>query len=443
MYKFFLFFIFSISCFSQIISYELVQTWTTNQVQQMYNNNGIPSEAGDIHFAVEGYKIVYFTPDHTGELVLCSGAIYLPKNTECASPILAWQHGTTASDAWVPSNIYSDNNVIGALGASQGYIVIMSDFIGLGEGVGFHNYVHADTEASSTIDLILYGKQFAYSKGVDPSNQLFLMGYSQGGHATMATVREIEENYSDQLQITASAPMAGPYDMSGAQREMLEAGESYPNPGYLPYVLFAYNNIYGLYDDVSDVLIPPYDSFLFGMYSGSYSMWEINQTLPSIPINIFQPDYYDDYLNNPDHPFRLALIDNDVYDFIPQHSMRILHCNGDDNVAYENAEVAFNAFIEGGAEDVTLVDGGNYDHTECASLAIIGGKVWIDSMAEICAPEQSDVVENQLIQNRKLIYIVDVLGRPFHGISNGEPLIYFFDDGTYEKRFTIFNSSEK
>ena len=38
----------------------------------------------------------------------------------------------------------------------------------------------------------------------------------------MAAVREIEENYSDQLRVTASAPMAGPYDMSGAQREMLE-----------------------------------------------------------------------------------------------------------------------------------------------------------------------------------------------------------------------------
>ena len=43
----------------------------------------------------------------------------------------------------------------------------MSDFIGLGDGTGFHNYVHAESEASSTIDLILYGKPFAYDKGVD------------------------------------------------------------------------------------------------------------------------------------------------------------------------------------------------------------------------------------------------------------------------------------
>ena len=81
MRQFFIFFLFSTFSFSQIISYELVKSWTTNEVQEMYFDNGIPDEAGDVNFGVDGYKILYFTPDHTGELVLCSGAIYLPKNT--------------------------------------------------------------------------------------------------------------------------------------------------------------------------------------------------------------------------------------------------------------------------------------------------------------------------------------------------------------------------
>ena len=118
---------------------------------------------------------------------------YICQKVQFARPFLSWQHGTTADDYWVPSNIYSDNNIIGVVGASHGYIVTMSDFIGLGDGVGFHNYVHAKTEASSTIDLILFGKEFAYDKGVMPNNQLFLFGYSQGGHATMATVRELQK----------------------------------------------------------------------------------------------------------------------------------------------------------------------------------------------------------------------------------------------------------
>ena len=50
----------------------------------------------------------------------------------------------------------------------------------------------------------------------------------------MAAVKEIEENYTDQLTVTGSCPMAGPYSMSNAQRLMLESGQPYPNPGYLP-----------------------------------------------------------------------------------------------------------------------------------------------------------------------------------------------------------------
>ena len=68
------------------------------------------------------------------------------------------------------------------------------------------------------------------------------MGYSQGGHATMATVKELEINFINELTVTASAPMAGPYSMSEAQAEMLNT--VYPNPGYFPYIIFAYQNVY-------------------------------------------------------------------------------------------------------------------------------------------------------------------------------------------------------
>ena len=139
------------------------------------------------------------------------------------------------------------------------------------------------------------------------SDQLFLFGYSQGGHATMATVREIENNPSLNLTISASAPMAGPYSMSGVMRELMESGMPHPNPGYLPYVLFSYQNIYNLYDDITEVLKFPYNQYLFGMYSGDYGMYEINQTLPSNPVEIFQDSYYQDFLNDPNHPFNLAL----------------------------------------------------------------------------------------------------------------------------------------
>ncbi len=422
--------------FGQIISYELIESWNQQEVSQLYSQYGIPSSTGEINYSVDGYKILYFTPDFDGQLVVCSGAIFLPVAIGCSPPILSWQHGTESDDSGAPSNIgFTTNDLTGVIAASHGYIVTMSDFIGLGEGEGFHNYVHADTEASATIDLILYGKEFATEMlGIEPNDQLFLFGYSQGGHATMAAVKEIEANYSDQLQITASAPMAGPYDMSESQRLMLEAGNPYPNPGYLPYVLFAYDKIYNLYDDINDVLISPYNNFLYNMYNGSYGMWTINSVLPEIPIEIFTEEYYQQYLNDDNHPFKLALIDNDVYNFIPQAPMRLLHCSGDDNVTYENAQVAYDYFIQNGVENVELIDGGNFTHLECASFAILAGKLWIDSMADLCEPTD---LEETLNRKKELIRSVDILGRTIQYNKTNSTIIDIYDDGSHQKRFML------
>ncbi len=420
--------------FSQIISYDLIESWTLEDVQDIYDSNNFPPNTGEINFEVDGYKILYFTPNHNGDLVLCSGAIYLPKGASCPSPVLSWQHGTAVKDSGAPSNMKSNNKRIGVIAASHGYIVTMSDFIGLGEGIGFHNYVHAETEASSIIDLIIFGKEFAYDKGVMPNDQLFLMGYSQGGHATMAAVKEIEQNDNLNIQVTGSAPMAGPYSMSEAQRDMLNLGLPYPNPGYLPYVLFGYHNIYNLFSDINDVLIEPYSQYLFSMYSGEYSMTEINETLPENPIEIFQPKYYENFVDNETHPFQLALLDNDVYNFIPASPMRLIHCNGDDNVTYENSIIAYNHFINGGAIDVELWDGGSFDHTTCALFAIIGAKIWIDSLSEICAPYNNNTLDLNR-DNKILMSVSDLLGRRVNNKNTTQ--LHIYDDGTVEKKYII------
>ena len=430
---------------AQIISYELVESWSTQEVSQLYSSYSVPESVGQINYAVDGYKVLYYTPDFDGELVICSGAIYLPANINCSPPMLSWQHGTMANNYYAPSNVgNTDNDLIGVICASNGYIVTMSDFIGLGEGEGMHNYVHADTEATATIDIIKYGKDLATEiLGVTPNNQLFLFGYSQGGHATMAAVKEIEANFSDELVITASAPMAGPYDMSESQRLMLESGDAYPNPGYLPYVLFAYDKIYNLYDNINDVLKSPYSNTLLDMYDGTYSMWSINNTMIDIgeeffnissnnfsPINIFNEKYYQEYLDDESHPFKLALIDNDVYNFIPSAPMRLLHCSGDDNVTYDNAEVAYNYFLENGAQNIELIDGGNFDHQECASIAIIGAKVWFDTMANLCEPNVN-ISEKDI--NKKLVRNIDLLGRSIISKSSIKNFISIFNDGTTQK----------
>ena len=105
-------------------------------------------------------------------------------------------------------------------------------------------------------------------------------------------------------------------------------------------------------------------------------------------------------------PLRID-IDNDVYDFTPQAPMRLLHCNGDDNVTYQNAVVAYNSFIDSGAENVELIDGGNLNHEDCFGGAIIGAKLWIDSMADFCNTSISEngiKILGKLKKKKKLFY---------------------------------------
>ena len=113
--------------------------------------------------------------------------------------------------------------------------------------------------------------------------------------------------------------------------------------------------------------------------------------------------------------------------------MRLIHCNGDDNVTYENSQVAYDYFIEGGAENVDLIDGGDFNHLECASLAILAAKLWIDSMADLCEP--TNLRDTEKI-NKNLIKTTDILGRQLKGNDN-KILIKIYDDGSVQKVTTL------
>ena len=60
----------------------------------------------------------------------------------------------------------------------------MPDYIGMGESPGLHPYVHGESEATATIDMIRAAREFITdSLNLIDNHQVFLSGYSQGGHA--------------------------------------------------------------------------------------------------------------------------------------------------------------------------------------------------------------------------------------------------------------------
>ena len=66
-------------------------------------------------------------------------------------------------------------------------MVIIPDYIGLGKGDKFHLYQNSESEATASIDMLLAIQELNIEFGIKINKQLFLTGYSQGGHACMAT----------------------------------------------------------------------------------------------------------------------------------------------------------------------------------------------------------------------------------------------------------------
>lgn len=80
----------------------------------------------------------------------------------------------------------------------------------------YHPYLHADSEATSVIDSIRAARNVAALQGFGLSGKVMLTGYSQGGHASMATHRAIERDMPGEISVVAGAHLSGPYNLSGS-----------------------------------------------------------------------------------------------------------------------------------------------------------------------------------------------------------------------------------
>ncbi|MCX7871748.1 MAG: hypothetical protein N2487_00520 [Verrucomicrobiae bacterium] len=337
-----------------VLSYStMLQQLTKAQLTALFVSNGIPVSP---QYDVKVYRIYYDTVAPDGLPIKASGAVVIPVASGKSFPLLSYQHGTE----FLTNNVASQGGgefVAGLALASLGYAVSMPDYLGMGLAVGMlHPFVHARSEATACIDALRAVRVLCSQTGVSLNGQLFLIGYSQGGHATMALHREIEFYHTNEFVVTASAPMAGPYDMSGTMANLMLSDAAYDTPAYLPYTLFSYNNVYKIYDSSSNFLNAPYASTLPPLFDGRHSASQINSAMPSIPSRILKQEFLNQFKSTPNHPFRIALQANDLYNWKPIALMQMYHCASDVTVPFSNSEVALARFHALGATHVELVD---------------------------------------------------------------------------------------
>ena len=374
-YYIFLLFSYLFSARGDIHSIEFLESKTVDEVQAEINQElGSQGSSITAEYDVSLYKIIYETLDGYGNTSLASGVIGIPEDSDHAFGMVSWQHGTVVKRNSVSS--VSGFNLLSMILSSAGYVYVEPDYLGLGVSEDFHPYCLNTPSANTVIDMIRSARNFCHdSDNIQLNEQLSLIGYSEGGYATLAAQKMMEEEYPDEFNITISLPMAGPYDMSGTMVDvMLNNSEPYGKPYYLPYVLLAYIEYYDL-GELADFFLPEYAEMLPIWFDGYHSDSYIDDQLPNPPIEILLPELIQEFEVNQNHFLRNYLRANDLLDWAPQSLTYLFHALADELIPFENAQIAYESFIANGSQNIELIPipesyGG---HQEAAPFALITG----------------------------------------------------------------------
>jgi acetyl esterase/lipase len=355
-------------------SAQLIENFSETQVDSFLTAQGIPNGVVTIRNSLKAYKITYSTVSYDSSATVATGVVFMPQgNDNCKRAILNYCHGTIIKKSDAPSNRVGEY-VVGIAFGAAGYITIMPDYLGLGDvSPGLHPYIHANSEASAVVDMIRASKEWMDSTNYRYGDQLFLTGYSQGGHASMAAHRLMQESLPGEFTVTAAAPLSGPYDVAGVQAEVITKDSSYGSPGYLPFVLFSYNMVYNMYGSYDAILDTPYNSIVPPLMDGSVSLGVVENFIPDTPNLIIIPALLDTFETDTSHIFWDALRANNLWDWVPQCPVRMGYCEADELVSYKNAIACRDSMIARGATDVQAVSvNPSLHHGDCALFALMG-----------------------------------------------------------------------
>ena len=360
-------------------------------------------------YDIQMYKLTYNTLDNDGNNVVASGMVAVPIGATCDSlPIALYTHGTILLREDVPSRNNLES-IFGKAISTKGYITAMPDYLGLGDLQGLHPFQHAQSEARVSIDILRATKEL-----IDDSltytykNEYFITGYSQGGHAAMATIKYIEDNnLTDEFYVVASAPLSGSINASGTQSDIIIDNLPFGSQGFVVYLIMAYQETYGgIYTSPSDFLQSPYDQTIPPLLNGTHDFADLNDALPIYASDYLTPSFLANFIADTaskSSALWQALLENDNHDWKPNGHLKMFYCSGDQTVFPENTTNAFDAMTNNGATLVFKEDLGNFSHGGCATLAIQSAITYFDSLRPNCNTPSS--VTNTVLDDTEISLI--------------------------------------
>jgi pimeloyl-ACP methyl ester carboxylesterase len=276
-----------------------------------------------------------------------------------------YHHGTMFYDGYTPSLQMGTSEWGMELPSSNGYIVFLPDYIGYGTTADIiHPYHLYRPTVDACIDMILAGKEFLRKNAIEfHDDGIFLAGFSEGGYAAFAVQKEIETRPELGIDLKASAPGAGAYDV-GFQFDITTDNDIYPGPGYMGLALSSYNEYY-LHKPLNYFFNSPYDEQMMDLLSGKYHEDYVQARLPQRLSLLIEPEFLKSFKTDPDMAFTFHLRENNLNNFVVRTPTRFIHGTKDSTVPFAVAQKAHKDLLDLGTDKDVLqlhsFDGGHDD----------------------------------------------------------------------------------
>ena len=209
-------------------------------------------------------RITYLTPDPSGKLVQASGVVAYPNNRKY-DRIVSIQHGTCDISPAPSYQTITPELMPVCIGAQDGkgsrkdFIAVMADYLGYGASQTpdlQHPYLHRELTGTCCADMLSAAEEFISLKGLELENdKIDLIGYSQGGAATLSLLLELEKRGGYDDRINAVHAGAGPYDIVGFF-DFFKNRESYDKTGFVPFAFRGICYGEGIHPDYSSIYHP-------------------------------------------------------------------------------------------------------------------------------------------------------------------------------------------
>jgi len=311
------------------------------------NKNASDAFLRTVYASIRQVPVTYRSVLPNGDSVTLSGKMFLPK-TKRAKNIIMASHYTICSNNEAPSRASSLEGIY----ATKDYIVLMTDYIGYGVSDTItHPYLHLRSTVSASIDLLKAALPYLRANCYTFDDELILVGYSQGGAATVALQRALEEEYADEYPIFKVFAGAGPYDLAGTFDYYISNTKT-DIPCSLPMLILGMNYGENLGLNRED-FFQPYleDNCPLLIESKYYFMDDVNRSLGNDIEALLKPIIFhtDSF---PNTVLYEAVKRNSIVHWTPKSRMYMFHSTEDNMVPFLNSEHVKKAFDAQGLENI-------------------------------------------------------------------------------------------